>query len=171
DNAMIGAALGCQGTICILIEILSSEQLTLLKSFLNKREAAALVTFFSPDDKRDPRQGTCVLVKDSGEIIYTAGLPPDLRGVAEDVRTAFSRKRSFTGKLPIAGQRQVPGTTQAPLSYLAQYLDPAISLLVAGAGNDVLPLVQMSETLGWGITLVDGRPQYANAGRFPDCRL
>src|SRR5690606_35232105 len=100
-----------------------------------------------------------------------------------DIRTAFKGKRSvrgtlpFSGELPVSGEhpftgeRPLPGTAQAPLSFLVQYLDPAISLLIAGAGNDVLPLVQMSETLGWEVTLADGRPHYANARRFPDCRL
>jgi xanthine/CO dehydrogenase XdhC/CoxF family maturation factor len=41
------------------------------------------------------------------------------------------------------------------------------TLIIFGAGNDVLPLVNMAGILGWKTTVIDGRPAYAKKERFP----
>jgi xanthine dehydrogenase accessory factor len=40
-------------------------------------------------------------------------------------------------------------------------------LLLLGAGPDTLPVVDFASRLGWKVTLVDHRPAYAQASRFP----
>jgi len=40
-------------------------------------------------------------------------------------------------------------------------------LVIAGAGNDVVPLVDIVTLLGWHVTVVDGRPHHATRERFP----
>jgi xanthine/CO dehydrogenase XdhC/CoxF family maturation factor len=47
------------------------------------------------------------------------------------------------------------------------YLAPAPHLLVCGAGPDADPVVSSARTLGWRVTVVDHRPAYAQAARFP----
>lgn len=44
---------------------------------------------------------------------------------------------------------------------------PQKELLLLGAGPDALPVVDFAATLGWRVTLVDHRPAYADAARFP----
>jgi xanthine/CO dehydrogenase XdhC/CoxF family maturation factor len=44
---------------------------------------------------------------------------------------------------------------------------PQKELLLLGAGPDALPVVEFATTLGWRVTLVDHRPAYADAERFP----
>jgi xanthine dehydrogenase accessory factor len=46
-------------------------------------------------------------------------------------------------------------------------LQPAVSMVIFGAGNDAIPLVKFAAVLGWHIILVDGRANYAVANRFP----
>jgi xanthine/CO dehydrogenase XdhC/CoxF family maturation factor len=41
-------------------------------------------------------------------------------------------------------------------------------LVVYGAGNDAQPLVHLAASLGWRITVMDGRPNLATAARFPE---
>jgi xanthine/CO dehydrogenase XdhC/CoxF family maturation factor len=50
---------------------------------------------------------------------------------------------------------------------LLEYLAPPVSLIVAGAGNDVKPLVEAAAILGWEVTVADGRATHAQARRFP----
>ena len=45
---------------------------------------------------------------------------------------------------------------------------PPLRLVVYGAGNDAQPLVHLAASLGWHITVVDGRPNLATAARFPE---
>lgn len=44
----------------------------------------------------------------------------------------------------------------------------AVRLLVCGAGNDAIPVVRLAATTGWLVTVVDHRPSFATAERFPD---
>lgn len=44
---------------------------------------------------------------------------------------------------------------------------PAPRILLLGAGPDALPVAQLAEFLGWHLTVIDHRPRYATAERFP----
>ena len=44
----------------------------------------------------------------------------------------------------------------------------AVRLLVCGAGADAIPLVRLAALTGWLVTVVDHRPSFATAVRFPD---
>ncbi|HEY4205936.1 MAG TPA: XdhC family protein, partial [Puia sp.] len=48
-----------------------------------------------------------------------------------------------------------------------EFLPPPPALVIAGAGNDVAPLVEITSLLGWHTTVVDGRPHHATRERFP----
>jgi xanthine/CO dehydrogenase XdhC/CoxF family maturation factor len=49
----------------------------------------------------------------------------------------------------------------------AEYLPPRCGLFVFGAGDDAQPLVAQASTLGWQITVADGRSHLATKARFP----
>jgi xanthine dehydrogenase accessory factor len=49
---------------------------------------------------------------------------------------------------------------------LVQNIEPTISLVIVGAGNDAIPLMQMATILGWEVTIVDGRQTHAKQDRF-----
>ena len=44
----------------------------------------------------------------------------------------------------------------------------AVRLLVCGGGTDAIPLVRLAALTGWLVTVVDHRPSFATAERFPD---
>jgi len=44
----------------------------------------------------------------------------------------------------------------------------AVRLLVCGAGADAIPVVRVAAMTGWLVTVVDHRPSFATAERFPD---
>lgn len=49
---------------------------------------------------------------------------------------------------------------------LVQYIEPSISLVIVGAGNDAIPLMKMATILGWDVKVVDGRQTHAKEERF-----
>jgi xanthine/CO dehydrogenase XdhC/CoxF family maturation factor len=51
---------------------------------------------------------------------------------------------------------------------LLELLTPPLRVVVYGAGNDAQPLVRLGASLGWHITVVDGRPNLATTTRFPE---
>jgi len=44
----------------------------------------------------------------------------------------------------------------------------AVRLLVCGAGADAIPVVRLAAMTGWLVTVIDHRPSFATAERFPD---
>ena len=163
EDAVIGVGLGCNGIIQVLIEPILPEDpanpIILLQHTLQKRQAVVLVTFFSLTNKWSEQQGTRLLLKNDKTLIRSGNLLPS---AIKDAGNILETKESIFIEYPNDGQS---------VSAFYEYIPPPLSIIVAGAGNDVFPLVQIGEVLGWDITLVDGRPAYANAQRFPACRL
>ena len=48
-----------------------------------------------------------------------------------------------------------------------EWVGPALSLAVFGAGHDAIPLVNLANLLGWEVTIADGRPAHTRSERFP----
>lgn len=168
-GSVLGVGLGCDGIIRVLIEPLTSHieetPISLLKRVAASRQPSALVTFFTPDDKRNGRQGTTIAATEEG--IHTAGstsLVPCER-ISKDMQCVLAAQHTAF----IAYESEQEGGT-AILACI-EYVAPPPALVIAGAGNDVLPLARLAELLGWELTLIDGRPNYANTGRFPDCQV
>lgn len=167
DDAKFGVGLGCNGIIQVLIEPVdpldATNPIALLKSFAGRRQKAVLVTLFSLQRKRDEQPGTCLLWKEGGMITAT-GVPAELREVLlEDAKTSFAEQASCFKNYV---------SQQQNLTAFIEYVRPPVSLVVIGAGNDVVPLVSMADILGWQTTVIDGRPSYAKAERFvPACHV
>lgn len=45
---------------------------------------------------------------------------------------------------------------------------PPAPLVICGAGNDAIPVTRLAASLGWHVTVVDHRPDFATRERFPD---
>lgn len=161
DDAKQGVGLGCNGIITILIEPINREDtnnpVQLLKTLLSKRQTAVLVTLFS-QDRKSTQHGTCIVAADDGKI--KSSLPDK---TLENILIADAQQVLSTGISLIKKYNAQNGLTA-----FIEIVKPAVSLVVFGAGNDSLPLVQMASVLGWETTIADGRPNYAKKERFPD---
>ncbi|GGH65063.1 xanthine/CO dehydrogenase XdhC/CoxF family maturation factor/CTP:molybdopterin cytidylyltransferase MocA [Filimonas zeae] len=168
DAAGIGVSLGCNGIIRILLEPLAAgthHPVALLQQAVSSRTPAVIATFFTPDNSRDTQQGTRLLVNHQQQPFTGSPLPVGLPRLLPDVAQVFAMQASaFISYTPAHGGSY-------PCQVFLEYLHPAPALVIAGAGNDILPVVQMAHTLGWDTTLVDGRPAYASKARFPLCRI
>lgn len=160
DDAKLGIGLGCNGVISILIEPINKKDannsIELLKTFLSKRQTAVLVTLFSLD-KKTLQPGTCLILTQDGNIkstISDKALNDALIAEAQEALILRTPQiKSFNVEEPLTG--------------FIEILEPAVSLVIFGAGNDSIPLVQISHVLGWKTTVADGRPNYATRERFP----
>ncbi|MGZ3874898.1 MAG: XdhC family protein [Mucilaginibacter sp.] len=161
DDAKFGVGLGCNGIIHILIEpVLQGDagtSIDLFKQFLSKREPAVLVTLFSLNNRQAHQPGTSLLLT-SDEQLH--GLFPDdeiREALLSDAKDVLKNGNSVT-KTYIYGNK---------FTCFIELLQPAVSLVIFGAGNDAIPLTQIASVLGWQVTLVDGRANYAVPERFP----
>lgn len=166
DDTNLGVQLGCNGIVHILFEPIHIEQenhpIALLKHIVSERIDAVLVTLFSLNTPSGTQPGTRYLHQNNTEKIADRESSDDFlmefRTLSQE---AFRKKDAFFKKL-----------TEAHHGYTAfvEFLAPAPSVVIAGAGNDTIPLCEMASVLGWDVTVVDGRTGYATSQRFPHAK-
>ncbi|TMI92146.1 MAG: XdhC family protein [Bacteroidetes bacterium] len=161
DDAKFGMGLGCNGIIQVLIEPLPGPNefrvIDLLRKAYESRQKAGLVTLYSLKDKRGPQPGSCFLLNENGE--YSGEIPFSQKElVMKEAMDVIKKQKSSFKKYQVNSQEIIAFT---------EIILPAVSLVIIGGGNDVIPLVKMADILGWQTTVADGRPMYANKERFP----
>jgi xanthine dehydrogenase accessory factor len=163
DDATLGIGLGCSGIIHILIEPIEEENpenpIRLLENIVSKRQKYVLATFFTLSERQDLQFGTCLVYADKDRI--TGSVPPMIK--KHEVISAMKRALSGNGSIIHLETGKVP-----EISVLMDVINPAVHLVIAGAGNDIIPVAKIAGALGWQVTVLDGRPFYATCARFPD---
>jgi xanthine dehydrogenase accessory factor len=161
DDAKFGVGLGCNGIIHILIEPIFPEQennpIALFKRFLSKREPVVLITLFNMNDRHAEQPGTCLLITKHQELVGTTPQLTIKDALLKDAEEVLMNGNSVT-KTYLYGNQ---------FTCFIELLQPTVSLLIFGAGNDAVPLTHLANVLGWQITLIDGRGNYATTQRFP----
>jgi len=67
----------------------------------------------------------------------------------------------------LATGRVFQGIVGSMRVYVEPHLPPP-ALVVVGAGHVAQPLAHLGKLMGFAVTVIDDRPEYANAARFPD---
>ncbi len=160
DDAKLGVGLGCNGIIYILIEPVNHGQtnpITLLKAVISSKDYSVLVTVFSIEDRKAPQPGSCLCLADGKTLKNGLDKLPYKNDLLEDAKNALDNQQSSI-------------TAYNGYTAFVECVKPLISLVILGAGNDAIPLTKIASVLGWNITVVDGRPNYATAERFPSVK-
>ncbi len=165
DDAILGIGLGCNGIIQVLIEPINTTDpnnpIQFLKTIAERRQKAVLITLFSLNDKKDSQPGTCFLLRENEKAEGNASILNDIL-VKDGMQVLTNGHSLFRNYI----------TENQNLTAFIELIEPAVSLIVIGAGNDVIPLVAMAEIMGWETTVIDGRPAYAKKERFsPSCQV
>jgi xanthine dehydrogenase accessory factor len=161
EDAIIGMQLGCEGIIQVLFEPLNPNEpnnpVQLLRKAVALRQKSVLATFFLFEDKRNEQPGTCLLLEENGNISGTIPYPEIEENVMENVHDAMQQQTSLYKKCAVKN---------VSVTVFLEFLQPAISLVVIGAGNDAVPMMQIADALGWEVRIVDGRSTHAKPQRF-----
>jgi len=162
DDPRHGLGPGCQGVVRILLEPLDftapENPLELLRRFAQHPEPAVLATVFETEHGADCRAGVGqrLLLTASGAV---SGAPAYAAALTEAAAATLAQGTSQVLDLDTDA-----GTVRA----LLELLTPPLRVLIYGGGNDAQPLVRLGASLGWHLTVVDGRPHLATAARFPE---
>jgi xanthine dehydrogenase accessory factor len=155
DDLVWGLGLGCEGVMDILLLRCGPQNdwqpLTHLAAALAAYQATAIGVVVQSASEELP-VGTLALPADPAA---TDAIP---RGLSVLARAALTRSAADGRVARVEGPSWK--LFVVPLS-----LPPRILLL--GAGPDAMPVVEFAARLGWKVTLVDHRPAYAAAARFP----
>lgn len=144
DDGDVPYGLGCGGTVVVLLERgqAAAQSLEALRRSAEERTPSVIVSNTAPD-----AAGTVLVLDGAGTAVYARETGGEVMSAA---REALETRRSrHVGDL------------------FAEYVAPPASLVIFGAGDDTLPLVEFAATLGWHVTVADGRSQLARAERFP----
>ena len=166
-DTTLGVQLGCNGIVHILFEPVKAEDpenpIELLIKASAKRQRAVLVTLFALHSRTAAQPGTCFLHLQDDQLTINNRTDLALTDLlAREVKLAYELECSAFRIFQLANQ---------PLTAFIEYLETPPSLIIAGAGNDTIPLVEMAATLGWQTTVVDGRAGHATTQRFPKANL
>jgi xanthine/CO dehydrogenase XdhC/CoxF family maturation factor len=148
DDVLFGLGAGCAGAMRILLEPAGPQTpaaiaLSTAAAATRRGEAATLIAVHGPAELP---LGT-----------YPSGAAPAAE-LAVAARQALADARSREVTFEFAGKSG---------RAFVQFLAPPPHLLICGAGPDAKPVVAAALVLGWRVSLVDHRPAYALAERFP----
>jgi xanthine/CO dehydrogenase XdhC/CoxF family maturation factor len=152
DDELFGIGAGCEGAMRILLEPTAADL----------PATAALVA--AGNDTSCGHGAALIVVHESPDVALGtygahAALPEALLGAAHEA-LAGAVSCDFDADLG-------NGMTRA----FVQYLAPPPRLLVCGGGDDAVPMVEAACRLGWRVTVVDHRPRFARAARFPGAEV
>ena len=161
NDTTLGVQLGCNGIIHILFEPIKTEDaenpVELLKRVSAKRQNAVLITLFSLHSRTGAQPGTCFLHLQTDDQVTCNCAEADMHEqLLSETQAAYQRGDSF-----------FKAFDNKSLTGFIEYFNTPPSLIIAGAGNDTIPLTEMASVLGWDITVVDGRTGHATSRRFP----
>jgi xanthine dehydrogenase accessory factor len=164
DDQKFGVGLGCNGIIHVLIEPIDASNdlnpIDLLKKSLVSRQVSIIGTVFSLNNPRQAQIGTVAIFKEGEKSINHSFAGSSLMSDLEEGKAyAEDNKHSVIMSYP---------HHQADVFF--EYLKPPIKILLFGAGNDTIPLVNMADLLGMDVCLIDGRKNYATPERFPKAK-
>jgi xanthine dehydrogenase accessory factor len=152
DDILFGLGAGCEGAMRVLLEPAG--------------RAAGCATAALEAAGRATREGMAaclVCVHESTEVPLgtygRASLPPPLAALADACLAEGSSREVTTLR------------DRERLRAFVQFLAPPPHLLICGAGPDAQPVVAAARAVGWRVSVVDHRPAYADARRFPQARV
>ncbi len=162
DDAKLGIGLGCNGIVKILMEPIDSNNpnncIALFKAILSKRQNAVLTTVFIDDKQATSQPGTCLLRLED-EKVHT--------NLEDEQLKSILKNTSYNALLNKSSSYKNYTIKDKTYNAFIEYMQPGVSLIIFGAGNDTVPLTEMASVLGWQVTVIDGRPGYATPQRFP----
>lgn len=161
DDATIGIQLGCAGIIQVLFEPINlndyNNPIQLLRKAIAIRQRAVLITLFSLEDKKNEHAGTCMLIEKNGNISGDIPFPDLKKDIMEDAALVMQAQASSFKNYK---------SENISVTAFIEFLQPPVSLVVVGAGNDAIPMMQMADILGWDVRIIDGRGTHARPERF-----
>ncbi|WP_168160078.1 XdhC family protein [Steroidobacter denitrificans] len=165
DDLIWGLGLGCEGATTILLTPLHLDSGYRPFATIEAARVARMRTAFAVVIRAAPQLPLGQWFQMSSDGRALQALEGEAEIIVEDPVEYANRQtlpiaRSNTWEVHAGGAllRVIP----VPLS---------LRILILGAGPDVLPLVQIADLLGWEVTIVDHRPAYAVADRFPNASV
>ncbi|MGL5078635.1 MAG: XdhC family protein [Waterburya sp.] len=171
DDLIWGLGLGCQGVAYILIEKLNTDELNALSVIdqcLSQRQVSAVATIFQVENTEKVKIGDYP----KGTLRERILVFPDQRIVSQ-VQDSELNEIITQDLLSVLQQQQSLSQTyvlsEGMIEVFLEVIEPPLSLVIFGAGFDVIPVVHFAKQLGWYVTVVDLKARSMTKERFFEC--
>ncbi|WP_103106279.1 XdhC family protein [Brevibacillus reuszeri] len=166
EDLVWGLGLGCPGTVDIFIEPIAGQEklqpaFSVWSEAIQKGEAAALCTVIGMNETACESASKRLVLTEKGNVTGNLGNTGINRYVEKWAKELFHKQN------PRSSSQSVVLEDGTSLSLFLDVVVPLPTVFVFGAGNDAIPVARLSATLGFPTTVVDPRPGYNTAERFP----
>lgn len=127
-------------------------------NLLAEEKTFCLVTVVESDDKRII-PGSKAIVLGDGSIEGSLGSESLDQKLFALGSTIFKENKSRTINI------------EDKVRVFMNILSAEMKLLICGGGHIAIPLAQIAKQLGFQVTVLDDRPDFAHPSRFPDCNV
>ena len=161
ENSVFRLNMGCRGIVRILLESADGTGpliMRAMRSVVETRQPVAVATLIGSTGP----VGARALLDKTGEFT-TDGLPSFFD---DDAEFRESCKQSFD----TSPGTKIFETPEGSFEFSFEVISPPIALHIFGAGADAIPLVAAAGGLGWQVNVLDHRPAFVTASRFPNAQ-
>jgi xanthine dehydrogenase accessory factor len=130
-----------------------------------ERRRFALLTVVETRGSAPRKSGTHLLLADDGETVGTLGGGAIEHEALERARAVLARGGTEVLRRDLT--RDLGMCCGGEMTVFVEAVEPRPRLFVFGAGYIGRPLVAMATACGFEVTVVDGRPEWADPARFP----
>jgi xanthine/CO dehydrogenase XdhC/CoxF family maturation factor len=95
---------------------------------------------------------------------FSTGDPGLMRSIHSPEGSLFSNGHDMSRRY----WQDAIATSNGSVDVLLIPIKPPPAILICGAGHDAVPVARLAVEMGWNCTIVDHRPGFARADRFPD---
>ncbi len=124
-------------------------------------QAFAWVTIIGQEGSSARHLGSSMLVTAEGNVIGTVGGAVAELQLIEQAIQAIKEGRPRTVKIPLP-------VCAGVITCFINIFQPSETLILVGAGHVAQPLAKLGKMLGFKVTVIDDRAEYATKERFPD---
>lgn len=159
EYSVFGLGMGCRGTVRVLLESArNNEALNFIRNCFDRRKKGTIATLISKTGNSDFSLASRILC-DDGVCRTSMKLNGLSTSVCHNSTAALRENRSRSVVYP---------ESDGSLEFFHEVIVPPTAIHIFGAGHDAIPLARLAAILGWKISIIDHRPAYADATRFPE---
>jgi xanthine dehydrogenase accessory factor len=131
-------------------------------------DAAVVAVIVRNDSSLQVRPAQRIVVSERGEV--TGSFPDQMVSqLRADALTCLSDRRSRLLSYSVADSELARvGPQQGEIDVYFELLERPPRLVVVGGGHIAVPLVRIAAVLGYDVSVVEDRAEYADPARFPD---
>jgi xanthine dehydrogenase accessory factor len=131
-------------------------------------QPACILTLIEAQGSTPREAGAKMLLRADGSTVGTIGGGSLERTALDDAKAAMIDGASRVMEYSLRGEGEADlGVCGGTARVYIEVLSPQPTLLILGAGHVAQPLAEFGHLLGFRTVVVDDRPQFASAARFP----